>query len=86
MIYAKICAYMAINIDVQKNNNENANGVFRRFVKKVRSAGFLQEVRGNRYFQRASSTLRTKRSALVRNERTAEYKRKEKAGEVMTGR
>jgi ribosomal protein S21 len=77
---------MAINIDIQKNNNENANGVLRRFTKKVRSAGFLQEVRGNRYFQRASSALRTKRSALVRNKRTEEYKVKEKSGEVMAGK
>jgi ribosomal protein S21 len=73
---------MAINIDISKNNNENANNVLRRFVKKVRSAGFLQVVRGKRYYTRNASDLRTKRSALVRLERTAEYKKKEKAGLV----
>jgi ribosomal protein S21 len=71
---------MAINIDISKNNNENANSVLRRFVKKVRSAGFLQVVRGQRYYNRPPSDLRKKRSALVRLERTAEYERKEKAG------
>lgn len=71
---------MAINIDITKNNNENANSVLRRFVKKVRSAGFLQVVRGRRYYERAASKLRTKRSAIVRNERTAEYEKKKKAG------
>jgi ribosomal protein S21 len=77
---------MATNIDIQKNNNENSASILRRFTKKVRSAGFLQEVRGNRYFLRASSALRTKRSALVRSKRTEEYKIKEKSGEVMTGK
>lgn len=71
---------MAINVNITKNNNENANGVLRRFVKKVRSAGFLQEVRGRRYFERGSSALRTKRSALVRINRTSEYESKKKAG------
>ncbi len=77
---------MAINVDIKKNNNENASSVLRRFQKKVRGAGFLQEVRGNRYFNREQSTLRTKRSALVRIKRTAEFKAKEKAGEVTAGR
>ena len=75
---------MAINVNIKRNNNENAGGVLRRFQKKVRSAGFLQEVRGNRYFNRDQSALKTKRSALVRIKRTAEFKAKEKAGEVMT--
>lgn len=74
---------MATNVHIQKNNNENTNGVLRRFMKKVRMAGFLQEVRGGRYFNREQSKLKTKRSALVRIKRTAEYKAKEKAGEVM---
>jgi ribosomal protein S21 len=75
---------MAINVNIKRNNNENASGVLRRFQKKVRSAGFLQEVRSNRYFNRDQSTLKTKRSALVRIKRTVEFKAKEKAGEVMT--
>ncbi len=74
---------MAINVNIQKNNNENTSSVLRRFVKKVRTAGFLQEVRGNRYFNRDQSKLKTKRSALVRLKLTKEYKAKEKAGAVM---
>lgn len=74
---------MALNVNIKRNNNENAGGVLRRFQKKVRMAGFLQVVRGNRYFNRDQSTLKTKRSALVRIKRTAEFKAKEKAGEVM---
>lgn len=75
---------MALNVNIKRNNNENAGGVLRRFQKKVRMAGFLQVVRGNRYFNRDQSTLKTKRSALVRIKRTSEFKAKEKAGEVMT--
>lgn len=75
---------MAINVNITKNNNENTNGVLRRFVKKVRTAGFLQEVRGNRYFNRDQSKLKTKRSALVRLKLTQQYQAKEKAGEIMT--
>ncbi len=81
--YATITPLMAINVNVTKNNNENANGVLRRFVKKVRSAGFLQEVRGRRYYTRDQSKLRVKRSALVRNERTAKYEADKKSGKIM---
>lgn len=77
---------MAINVNIKRNNNENAGGVLRRFQKKVRSAGFLKEVRGKRYFDREQSALKTKRSALVRIARTAEFKMKEKSGEVITGK
>jgi len=75
---------MAINVNIKRNNNENANGVLRRFMKKVRLAGFLQEVRGRRYFQRAQSTLREKRSALVKNDRRIQYERDQKAGKIAT--
>ena len=74
---------MAINVNIQKNNNENTNGVLRRFMKKVRIAGFLQDVRKQRYFTRDQSGLKTKRSALVRLKRTNEYRVNEKSGKVM---
>jgi ribosomal protein S21 len=75
---------MAINVSIEKNATENTSSVLRRFQKKVRTAGFLQTVRGGRYFNRQQSTLKTKRSALVRIARTADYRAKEKAGQVMT--
>lgn len=77
---------MAINVAIEKNSNENTSAVLRRFQKKVRSAGFLQEVRAGRYFNREQSRLKTKRSALVRIGRTADYRAKEKAGQVMADR
>ena len=65
---------MAINVAVTKTNNENSASVLRRFVKKVRGAGFLQEVRDKRYYARASSKLRTKNSKMVGLERSAKRK------------
>lgn len=64
---------MAINVEITKNNNENTASVLRRFVKKVRGAGFLQEVRNRRYFTRDASKLRRKQSALTRLERSEKY-------------
>jgi ribosomal protein S21 len=56
---------MAINVEITRNNNENAASVLRRFVKKVRGAGFLQEVRDRRYYTRVASKLRRKNSKMV---------------------
>jgi ribosomal protein S21 len=65
---------MAINVAVTKNNNENSASVLRRFTKKVRGAGFLQEVRDKRYYSRANSKLRTKNSKMVGIARSAKRK------------
>lgn len=56
---------MAINVAITKNSNENSASVLRRFQKKVRGAGFLQEVRDRRYYERKGSKLRAKNSKLV---------------------
>ena len=71
---------MAINVAVEKSNNENAASVLRRFMKKVRGAGFLQEVRNRRYFTRPASALRRKNSKLVQLERSEKYQEMEKLG------
>lgn len=73
---------MAINVQITKNNNENAASVLRRFVKKVRGAGFLQEVRDRRYFTRKPSSLRRKKSKMVVLDRTEAYNEKKKMGQV----
>lgn len=71
---------MAINVEITQNNNENAASVLRRFVKKVRNAGFLQEVRNRRYFSRKPSTLRRKNSKIVSLARSAAYEEQQKMG------
>lgn len=72
---------MAINVEITRNNNENAASVLRRFLKKVRGAGFLQEVRNRRYFTRSASTLRRKKSKLVSLERYEKFVEQEKLGQ-----
>jgi ribosomal protein S21 len=72
---------MAINVQIKKNGNENAASVLRRFLKRVRGAGFLQEVRSRRYFTRGASKLRRKQSALTRLERSEKYAEAIKMGQ-----
>jgi ribosomal protein S21 len=72
---------MAINVEITRNNNENSASVLRRFVKKVRGAGFLQEVRNGRYFTRTASKLRRKNSKLVSMQRSTKYQEMEKLGQ-----
>lgn len=72
---------MAINVEITRNNNENAASVLRRFVKKVRGAGFLQEVRDRRYFTRAASKLRRKKSKIVSLARYQNFVEQEKMGQ-----
>lgn len=74
---------MPNNIEIIAHSNENATNVLRRFMKKVRGAGFLQVVRGKRYFSRADSTLRSKKSALHRIAKRAEYTAAFKAGKTI---
>ncbi len=73
---------MAINVEIIKNNNENSASVLRRFVKKVRGAGFLQDVRNRRYFTRKPSDLRRKNSKIVVLARTAAYNEDLKMGKT----
>ncbi|MEI8224119.1 MAG: 30S ribosomal protein S21 [bacterium] len=74
---------MAINVEITKNNNENGASVLRRFVKKVRGAGFLQEVRNRRYYSRKPSALRRKNSKIVVLARTATYNEDLKMGKTI---
>jgi ribosomal protein S21 len=73
---------MAINIEVVKNNNENGASVLRRFMKKVRGAGFMQEVRDRRYYSRKPSALRRKNSKIVMLTRKDAYETNLKLGKV----
>jgi ribosomal protein S21 len=73
---------MAIQVEVKKHPNENANNVLRRFIKRVRSAGFTRTVRANRYASRKPSKHVRKQSALVRIQKTAEYNRLAKLGKA----
>jgi ribosomal protein S21 len=57
---------MAINAEVQKNDNESPINLIRRFSKRVQSAGVIRELRGRRYFEREKSRqVRRKKTLKV---------------------
>ncbi len=51
-------------VNIEKNSNESAASVLRRFTKKVNEAGILTKVRGNRYASRKLSTYKRKMATL----------------------
>ena len=52
-------------------------------MKMVRNAGFLQVVRGKRYYSRDESQLRSKKSAMHRIAKRAEYVAAFKSGKTI---
>lgn len=53
-----------INVQVERNSNENSLSLLRRFNKRVQGAGMVKVVRGNRYKERNRSRLTRKKRAL----------------------
>lgn len=53
-----------INIEVEKNNNENNLGLLRRFTKRVQGSGILPRVRSIRYKSRKLSAYKIKMKTL----------------------
>ncbi len=51
---------MAINIEIEKNNNESNASMLRRFTKKVQGSGVLPRVRSIRYAKRKLSPYKVK--------------------------
>ena len=60
---------MMINVHIEKNPNENALSVLKRFTRKVQSSGVLMSVRANRYSERQPSKYVVKKRALKQLER-----------------
>jgi ribosomal protein S21 len=65
-----------INVEVQRNNNESAPNVLKRFTKRVQGAGVLNRVRGLRYAAR-------KESPYVKQKRTLKTLRRRKERDVL---
>lgn len=53
-----------INIEVEKNNNENNVSLLRRFTKRVQGAGILPRMRSVRYKERKLSAYKRKMKTL----------------------
>ncbi len=56
---------MATNIiEVSRNQTETTANVVRRFTRKAKTLGFIQQVKGDRYYNRALSPLKKKARKL----------------------
>ncbi len=72
----------AYQVEVKKNTNENNVSLLRRFSRKIMDTHIIQNVKGNRYNERAPSKLATKNGAIRKLKRRAEYEKLKKLGKV----
>lgn len=75
-------AYMAINVQIEKNNNESSANVIRRFTKRVQGSGIIPRMRKNRYFARTKSENVQKAGRLKKLNKKAEYDMQLKLGKI----
>lgn len=73
---------MAINVEVEKNNNESSANVIRRFQKRVQGAGIIQKVRTGRYYSRIKSENVQRMAKLKKLAKKEIYERMLKLGKV----
>jgi ribosomal protein S21 len=73
---------MAINVQVEKNNNESSANVIRRFTKRVQGAGIVQKVRSTRYYTRVKSENVQRMAKLKKLAKKETYEKLLKLGKV----
>lgn len=74
---------MAVNAEVQKNDNETAVNLIRRFSKRVQGAGLIPRVRGRRYFSRIKSSGERRKQTLKVIKRREEVQELIKLGKML---
>jgi len=73
---------MAINVQVEKNNNESSANVMRRFTKRVQGAGIIKKVRDSRYFSRMKSENVQRTAKLKKLGKKETYEKLLKLGKI----
>ena len=73
---------MTVNIEVQKNPNENTTSLIRRFTKRMQGAGILPRLREIRYHKRLKSKATQKKRRLIRLKRKDIYDEQVKLGKI----
>ena len=71
-----------INVEIQRNNNESAANVIKRFTKRVQGSGVLNRVRGLRYSKRSESPYVKKKRTLKTLKRRKNHETLVKLGKV----
>lgn len=74
---------MATNAEVNKNGDESAVNLLRRFSKRVQGSQVLPQVRSGRYFSRPKSKAVTRKGALKRIARREEVNELIKLGKMV---
>jgi len=72
----------SVNIEVTKNQKENAVNIIRRFSKRVKNSGLLRRARKIQYQSRPLSSYKKKSAALMRINKTKEIDRLKKLGKI----
>ena len=73
---------MAINVQVEKNNNESSANVIRRFTKRVQGAGIIPKVRTGRYYARVKSSNVQRMAKLKKLGKKETYEKLLKLGKI----
>ena len=72
-----------VNVEVKRNQNENIQGLVRRFQKRVQESGVLPRVRSIRYSLRDMSDLKVKRAKMRKILKTKAYEKAKRMGKVI---
>ncbi len=73
---------MAINVEVEKNNQESTANLLRRFTKRVQGSGIVYRMRKNRYHKRALSPAVTRTAKLKKLAGKKKYETLLKLGKI----
>lgn len=73
---------MAVNVQVERNNNESSANVVRRFTKRLQSSGVIMRVRRLRYYSRMKSANVRRQARLKKLVKKAEYEKQLKLGKI----
>lgn len=71
-----------INVEVERNNNENSVSVIKRFTRRVQGSGVLMRVRKNRFTERKKSEYVQKKQALKKLARQTKVAELVKMGKI----
>lgn len=72
-----------INVQVERNSNENSLSLIRRFTKRVQGSGILPRVRGIRYSSRSVSEGVKRKKALKKISQRAYVAEQIKLGKIV---
>lgn len=73
---------MAINVKVEKHNQESTANLIRRFTKRMQGAGIIPRIRKGRYYQRERSPMVIKAAKLKKLAGAEKYEKLVKLGKI----